>query len=449
MTSSSSSSSRAPPALLLVLVALLGAARADDPTPEAPAAAPGAATAAPAAPAAVPEPPSAPPAAPAVGTQIELHTFEAQRDVAPPRSRAAPGPGRRLALFPVQNLTGAAAPMRELTAALRETLGRRGVTLVPDEEVRAVLAEHRVRHLGGLDGPTAEALRTVAGVDAVIIPSLASWSPAPPFRVALSTRLVSTEREPVVEWTDQFARTGNDAPGPLGLRIVPGVEGLRDLAFAHATASLLAVLEHPRRVAPCPEERARKPRRFFRSELARDDGRRTIAVLPFMDASGRRDAGEVVALRFLAELAAADSVRLVEPGVARAQMISHRLGASGPLALDDARIILELVDADLILSGTVRTFEEAAGGSGAPRVEFSAWVLDRSTQELVWSSTSSAAGDDGVFFFGLGRTSTADGLACGLTKGVVRTLLHGRPPLPPGAAGAARRPGERTRSAQR
>jgi hypothetical protein len=97
----------------------------------------------------------------------------------------------------------------------------------------------------------------------------------------------------------------------------------------------------------------------------------------------------------------------------------------------------------------VRTFEDSAGGSGAPSVEFSTWVLDRGTAQVVWSSTSAATGDDGVFFFGLGRTSTAGGLACALARGVADLLLHGRPSLPAPTAGSAPQPASGARSARR
>jgi hypothetical protein len=88
----------------------------------------------------------------------------------------------------------------------------------------------------------------------------------------------------------------------------------------------------------------------------------------------------------------------------------------------------------------VRTFEEASGSTGVPAVDFSAWVLDRTTAQLVWSSTSSAAGDDGVFFFGAGRVSTASGLSCALARGTVGAMLKGRRPVEraPPAAGLAR-----------
>jgi len=346
-------------------------------------------------------------------------------------ARPAPEPGAppRLALFPIQNLAGKGAPLKQLTSALREQLERSGVELLAEENVQRTLAARRIRYTGGLDRETAAALREEAGVEGVIIASLEAWLPEAPYRLAMTTRLVSTGAEPAIRWIDAVAASGDDAPGLLGLGVVPSMELLRDRALDRTAASLEAQLRAPRPApTPCPERSRRPPDRSFRSPLAADPARRTIVVLPFVNDTRRRDAGEVVALRFLAPLVAAGTIEVVEPGMVRAEMLSYRLGASGGISIDDARVLLKLLHADVVLSGTVRTFEDAAGASGAPKVDFSAWVLDRETGQLAWSSTTSAAGDDGVYFFGAGRVSTASGLACSMAKGVVEALLRGRPP---------------------
>ena len=315
-----------------------------------------------------------------------------------------------------------------------DALLRRQLQPAPEEGVHRLLAARRVRYTGGLERATAAALRAELGVEGVIISSLEAFGPATPFRFALTTRLVATGGEPAITWLDTFAHTGDDSPGLLGRHVAAGVAELRDRALEQAAASLASARWPPRPGAPCPDHRGRAPRRSFRSPLLADGERRSIAVLPFANTTGRRDAGEVVALRVMAALAGAGTARVVEPGVVRAEMLSYRLGATGGISLDDARVILRALDADLVLAGTVRTFEEAGGARGAPDVDFSAWVLDRETAQLVWSSTSSATGEDGVFFFGAGRIATASGLACALAKGAVGVMLKGRAPPDPRAA---------------
>jgi len=369
------------------------------------------------------------------------------RAARPPERGAPP----RLALFPVQNLTGGAAPVKEITAALRAQFLTSGIVLVPDENVMRTLAARRIRYTGGIDRETAAALREEVGADGVIIPSLEIYLPEAPYRIAMTTRLVTTDADPAIGWIGSLARSGIDAPGLLAMDVVRSMELLRDEALAQTAVSLASALQNPRPVTPCPEAGEVPPRRIFQSPLLSDPARRTVAVLPFLNDSGRRDAGEVMALRFLAPLVASGTIQVVEPGVVRGELLTHRLGASGGVSLDDARVVLELLRADLILSGTVRRFEDAAGLSGAPTVEFGAWVLDRETAQLVWSSTTSGAGDDGVYFFGIGRVSTASALACAMAKGAVGLMLQGRAPLtiPRNSAGFAPASDASARSAPR
>src|SRR5512138_3729684 len=114
-------------------------------------------------------------------------------DVRPARAAAAP----RLAVFPVQNFTGGAAPVRVLTAALDGALAERGIPLVPRAALDAALAERRIRNTDGVDGDTADALRA-AGADAVLVPILEAYRAEGPPRIALRARIVSTGNRPVV-----------------------------------------------------------------------------------------------------------------------------------------------------------------------------------------------------------------------------------------------------------
>ena len=344
----------------------------------------------------------------------------------PPPERPAPP---RLALFPVQNLTGGPAPVKEIAAALRAQLLTYGVVLVPDEVVLRTFATHRIRYTGGLDREMAEALREEAGADGVLIPALEVYQPVPPYRMAMTTRLVTTGAEPTIRFVDSFARTGVDSPGLLAMNVVQSMEMLRDESLLRMAVEIARSLEGPRRVRSCPEWGEVPPSRMFRSPLLSDPARRTVAVLPFQNTSGRRDAGELLALRFLAPLLANGTVQVVEPGVVRGELLSHRIGAAGGISIDDARVVLELVRADLVFSGAVRRFEDTAGVSGAPSLEFGTWMLDRKAAQLVWSSTTSASGDDGVYFFGIGRVTTTSALACSMANGVVNFMLEDRTQL--------------------
>jgi hypothetical protein len=368
------------------------------------------------------------------------------RSARPPERGAPP----RLALFPVQNLTGGNAPVKEITAALRAQLLTHGIVLVPDESVRRTLAAHRIRYTGGIDRDVAAALRDETGADGVIIPALELYLQEAPFRIAMTTRLVTTDPEPAIAWIGSLARSGTDTPGFLAMDVVRSMDLLRDESLEQTAIALASALQDPRPVALCPQASEVPPNRIFRSPLLSDPARRTLAILSFLNDTGRRDAGEVMTLRFLAPLVQNGTIQVIEPGVVRAELLGHRLGAFGSISLDDARVMLELLRADLVLSGTVRRFEDARGMTGAPSIDFTSWMLDRATAQLLWSSTTAGSGDDGVYFFGLGRVTTASGLACAMAKGAVGVMLEDRPALtiPRNSAGFAPPSGTSARYAQ-
>ncbi|BDG09221.1 hypothetical protein [Anaeromyxobacter paludicola] len=346
------------------------------------------------------------------------------------RPAAVTAPAPLLVLYPVLNLNGGPAPSKELTAALRATLEKQGLPLVPDIAVMKALASRRLRYTGAVDREAATVLREQTGATGIIVPTLELYSALPPYRFALTMRLVTTDPEPEIRWLDAYAGTGKDHPGLLGAGILGSMERVRDRAFEQLAASLAASLRAPVPRAPCGDGGAIRPSRSYSAPFLSDAARRTVAVLPFVNDTQRRDAGEIAALRFLGPLIASGTVRVLEPGVVRQELLTYRFGATGGIGLDDARALLELLSADLVLSGTVRTFADASGTTGAPSVALGVYVLDRQTAELAWSSTSNATGEDGVYFFGVGRVSTASALTCRMARGVVDAMLGDRPKLP-------------------
>ena len=100
-----------------------------------------------------------------------------------------------------------------------------------------------------------------------------------------------------------------------------------------------------------------------------------MAILPFVNETGRRDAGEVVALEFLRMLEAS-GLAVVEPGLLRNELLNFR-SWSARRALDSARVVMELLDADYVLAGTVHEFQGTATAQSAPAVQFTAMLNER------------------------------------------------------------------------
>jgi hypothetical protein len=143
--------------------------------------------------------------------------------------------------------------------------------------------------------------------------------------------------------------------------------------------------------------------------------------VPFLNLTKRRGAGDAVSLEFVRQLVATGKYRVLEPGVVRDYLLRARVMLPGGVSLETTRLMLQNFRARLILSGTVLDFDDAAGPQGST-IRFSALVLDGASGEVLWSSRSANRGDDGVFFFGLGRVRTAPELTCKMVASTVRQM---------------------------
>ncbi len=349
------------------------------------------------------------------------------------RRQDAPRP--RVAIFPVQNASGGNAPTRSFTEALETILGQRlpaaGVEGVPRAELDAALARERLRYTAGVDRKTAKLLREELGVEAVLVSTLALYSAEYPPKISLSVRLVTTGERPVVLWSDARSRSGDDAPGLFGLGLVKDVAKLEGTVVADVARSVERQLARRPPSDPCTRDGRFVPRRSFRAPELDDMGRTTVAVLPFMNETSRRGAADVVREQFVAQLARTGSFAVLDPGLVRDELLAHRMVLEDGVSLDQAIALVDELDADLVVSGYVQVFEATAGRHGPPKIEFSAYVIDGRTAELVWSSTSNGDGDAGVFFFGAGRVRDATTLSCRMVRGVVDGLVGRRRNLDP------------------
>jgi TolB-like protein len=350
--------------------------------------------------------------------------------------------GRRVALLPPANLSGFPAPVREVEQAMELALRTRGFDVVAGDAVRRSLVAHRIRQTAGIDAEGARVLREELGADAAIVTTVQFHDPSFPPRMALDARLVATADVPEILWEDGFARGGTDSPGLLNLGVISNMEILQAVGVNGLADSLVASLQGGRPALPaCGRIR---PRVIHRSRLLDDPTRRTIAVLPFVNQTERRNAADSVALEIVRELVATGRFRVVEPGRVRAEMLAKRIIVEGGASLDAARAMGEGLGADILMAGYVREHADLANLSGPPRLELTVYAIDGRTGDVVWWSSSRATGEDGVFFFGLGRVSTATALACGVGRGIAERMAGDRQsassakpalPVPDGASG--------------
>jgi hypothetical protein len=328
----------------------------------------------------------------------------------------------RIAVFPILNLSGTPAPLNDLRQLLVKGLTDSGIGILEEETLQGYMTRHRLRYTGGIDIETSRTLKEETGVDAVLITTVELYNYTFPPKISLWSRLVSTGSVPKIIWMDGKAMAGNDSPGILGLGLIDDPKLLLKKAVRALLDSLSASLVEVDQGARSAGKTL-QPKVEYRLPSFNPAMKYRVAIVPFFDLSGRKNAGEIMQLQFLNAMKRFKNFELIEPGMVRAKMLSYRIILWKGVSMANADILFDVLDADLILGGTIYKYDDYQGGYGVPEVEFSAQLLDRRSREMVWSSKSINKGDDRVYFFDIGKINTAQTLAIQMVRGVMDQMV--------------------------
>jgi TolB-like protein len=345
-----------------------------------------------------------------------------------------------IAVLPVDNLTGGRAPMRTVGQLLRAKLNERGFRLLDDDILKAFMKRYRIRQTGGVNSHVFRAVKEETGAEALLMTSLEVFQETDPPRVALFSRLVSSGDRPEIAWMEGVGLSGDGSPGLLALGRIDDPVVLLDRAvhcladslersFSHTGAMVPAASRNEFNecdfrgevVASSPEERGRRrhrPQSFFRSPTIDSEKRYSVAVIPFLNLSERRNAGKILAFHFVDQMIRNDFLAVIEPGLVIEQLLKYRIVMEAGPSVANAEILSSprSLGADLVLSGAVFDYQDSVG---IPQVDFTVKVFERTSRKVVWSSRSHNDGAEGVFFFGLGRVHTAHRLASEMVRGTL------------------------------
>jgi hypothetical protein len=181
-----------------------------------------------------------------------------------------------------------------------------------------------------------------------------------------------------------------------------------------------------------------RPKVSYRSDVFDPSQEYTVAVVPFLNLSGRKNAGEILGLEFIRNLKRFEQFDVVEPGVVRQQLLTLRMIIPEGISLANADVLFTTLNVDLILAANVNEYQDYQGVFGTPKVDFFAQLVERKSRSVVWSSVSHNQGDDGVFFFDRGSVNTAHAMASQMTRWIGEMLI----------AGGKKAQGERVRGAK-
>ena len=323
-----------------------------------------------------------------------------------------PNQGPLIAVFPLQNLSGAQAPLGSLMDTLIRNLEKQGFRILDSRVLDDFMERNRIRYTAGVDENISRALRLETKADATLITSVELCDEMNPPKVSLVARLVATGDTPVVLWADGVGIAGDDSPGILGLGLIESMDVLLTKASGLLVGSLEATLRGEavragRRITPGRYG----PKSSYRSRVLTQGEKRTVAIAPFFNGSERKNAGDVLALQFVAGLGRSARFQVIEPGLVRNAFLNLRIVMDQGVSLSDAGLLFSFLDVDYVLTGKVTDYQDYQGLYGSAKVGFFAQLIERESRRVVWSSLSRNNGEDGVYFFDIGKINTAHKLA--------------------------------------
>jgi len=145
-----------------------------------------------------------------------------------------------------------------------------------------------------------------------------------------------------------------------------------------------------------------------------------IAVLPFYNISGRRDAGKMVANNFVTELFLGGRYRVEEPGNILQFMVQENINVVGEMGIDRIKILGRRLGVDAVLVGIVDVFDD--GARNTPRVSITARLVESESGNIVWSEQLSKDGDDYIIAFGVGKIRSANALAQKVIRLMIKSI---------------------------
>ena len=145
-----------------------------------------------------------------------------------------------------------------------------------------------------------------------------------------------------------------------------------------------------------------------------------VAVIPFYNISGRRDAGRIVTDVFVTELVRDGRFEVEEPGNVVQFMFDEWMQRVGEIDEDRAIVLGKRLGVDAVITGTVEVFEDGIGPRGVPSVTISARMIGTKEGRVLWVGRNSRKGDDYIVIFDFGRVRSV----VTLTQRVIREMLE-------------------------
>ena len=150
-----------------------------------------------------------------------------------------------------------------------------------------------------------------------------------------------------------------------------------------------------------------------------------VAILPFYNISGYRDAGKIVANVFVTEMFKSGRFLVEEPGNIAHFMMQERIDTLGEIEIERLKILGKRLGVDAVMTGTVEEFDDGRGGiSSVPTVSITARMISSNTGQLVWSAQNKKRGDDYIVVLDLGEVRSLTTLTQKVVVEMIGTIPY-------------------------
>ena len=311
-------------------------------------------------------------------------------------------------LLPLKDRVGDAAVVEIVEETLKVELGW-NQRLVEPHLLRNALRRLRIRDCDTATQEQLVALVKELDADWLFSATLHQGPTDRELQLSLSGRVYRPDDQALV-WAGFESASGLDSRRVLGLG---AIENIRDLA-ATAVRRLVTDFESPSDdYSPTKLKRARTDRGFLSDqiEIGRDS---VLAVVPFDSITENQSTAVADTISSVAlSVTHREGLKVLAPHLVTATMRRQGQLLRGEVDGSTRRALRSQHHVDLILTGTVESFEthRGSGGEPMPRLAFGARLIEADTGRIVWIDGLQRTGWDRQRVFGTNRTYVSGALA--------------------------------------
>ncbi len=304
----------------------------------------------------------------------------------------------RIALLPLENLTEETVVVEPVMPVLISHLEKKGFAVVYGGPLDDYTCKERVRTTGFVSRTFAAKLKEKFNVKAIMTGSIVAFSPGENPGFSLFLRLIDSATGTII-WADFVAAKGTDFAKILGLG---GIKNIYEL-IPRVMEKLFVSLNN--------ENLHRK----IQSD-------RRVAVMPFLNNSGVKNAGKIAMYLFLVELLKNNDMEPIEYGDTRNEIIKLRLKKRGELDYGNARALAEPLGAKGVLLGVVGSYSDGVNVLSTPSVSISARLIDSGKSKIVWYNSQQRNGKNDEIKLDWGKEKSAHAVAHNIVEQLVNDM---------------------------